>query len=1025
VPGTSRLSYPLNSLYSAIPNPAFISGTVWQWNLSAINNLIHNNGLRSVLDSNLSAFKVVFKVVTNCNYTSGSSIRFKLNGTAACGHSVAKELVSPQLFITGATTPYNTGIPMLTSYLSPCAANSVMHISIINHGPAAVGASDSMVVILPYGVSYVNSSFTGIHNAPVNSNPTQLTLNNQISLKWKIPPGLQPADSSVFTFNYEGAPADLPCGISYFLANTLSTANVVCSSSGNACNIKVLTGYDTLAVFIYKAYLSLSSPHGYSVPNPPNGETANVNFTINNTGQDVFPVNSTVISYYYDSDGNGIYNTGDVFIANDTQHVSILSNGSYSYSGSVNVPSGKSCSIIALLDTAVSHCSCTPSQVVINLPMKNIGIDTFSCSEQAISLGFPPINGYNYLWSPSTGLADTISSSPLFTAINTSGSPIISHFVVTTNRIHCVSKDTVTITVYPNPTFTITGSDTICFGGNNGSARVTSASGGTPPYSYFWNTTPPQMNDTALNLSAGNYADTLKDARGCKAIQTITIYQPNTGLSAVIASPTEVTCHALCNGSAIAVPSGGTGNYTFLWNSSPAQTTAHATALCAGNYTVTVSDNDTSGCTAHATLIITEPAIFKDSVSVLNSNCNGGGNATATVTVSGGSAGYTYLWSNGQTTSSATGLSQGTYTITVTDSNSCALTDSAIVTAGVQVTAVPTASNICIGQNTTIKAVASGGTPTYTFLWNTAQTAQSITVSPATNTNYMVTVTDNNGCKDSSIIKIKIHSNPLANFKATKTAGCEPLCLIFQDSSFISADTIVQWLWNVGDGSAVSNSQTFEHCYFNDSIYSSMFYNVTLTVTSAYGCADTVSKNNYITVYPNPHASFSVQPQTTTIIDPVISITDLSTGVDFWKWNFGDHDTTSKHRPPAHTYSDIGTYTIMLITSNKHNCLDTAYQTVIIEPDFVFYIPSSFSPNDDGINDFFSGKGIFIKQYEMTIFDRWGNLIFYTDDINKPWDGKANHGAEVAQQDIYVYSIKLTDYKNGKHNYRGIVTLVK
>ena len=179
-------------------------------------------------------------------------------------------------------------------------------------------------------------------------------------------------------------------------------------------------------------------------------------------------------------------------------------------------------------------------------------------------------------------------------------------------------------------------------------------------------------------------------------------------------------------------------------------------------------------------------------------------------------------------------------------------------------------------------------------------------------------------------------------------------------------------------------------------------------------------------MYPDPNAGFTVDPQTAVITNPVISIIDASTGANFWNWNFGDgSDTVSSVDPLPHTYADTGTYTIMLITSNQFSCLDTSYQTVIIEPDFLFYIPNAFSPNDDGINDTFSGRGLVITKYEMTIFDRWGNLIFFSDDMNKPWDGRANHGTEISQGEVYIYSFKVTDFNKKKHEYKGIVTLVR
>lgn len=280
------------------------------------------------------------------------------------------------------------------------------------------------------------------------------------------------------------------------------------------------------------------------------------------------------------------------------------------------------------------------------------------------------------------------------------------------------------------------------------------------------------------------------------------------------------------------------------------------------------------------------------------------------------------------------------------------------------------------------------------------------------------------GCSD-SVSKISIiNPNPVVNYFAD-SLGCEPLCSGFQNLSSILTGNITSWLWNFGDGSATGNTKYPNHCYTNPSEYSLLSFDVTLTATSDSGCVSTVSKNNYITVYPNPVAGFTAQPQIATITDPVIAISDFSTGTNFWYWNFGDQDTSSINNPAPHTYTDTGTYIITLITTTQYNCVDTTSQTIIIEPDFFFYIPNTFSPNNDGVNDTFSGKGIFITQYEMKIFDRWGNMIFFTDELNKPWDGRANYGNEMAQQDVYVYSIKITDINKRKHDYRGIVTLMK
>ena len=342
--------------------------------------------------------------------------------------------------------------------------------------------------------------------------------------------------------------------------------------------------------------------------------------------------------------------------------------------------------------------------------------------------------------------------------------------------------------------------------------------------------------------------------------------------------------------------------------------------------------------------------------------------------------------------------------------------------------------NVCEGSTnlfTNLSSIVSTDT-IQSMIWNFGDgTAFSSSQNPthlyANNGSYPVEllVISNFGCQD-SISKISIvNPNPVVSFTANDTVGCEPLCVSFQDLSIIATGINIGLIWNLGDGSVINNSQTFDHCYTNDSVYLSNTFNVTITITSDSGCVSTLSKNNYITVYPNPVSNFSAQPEATTITDPVISIKDLSIGANFWNWNFGDLTSSILYNPSPHAYSDTGSYKIRLITSTIYGCVDSAFQTIVIDPDFMFYIPNTFTPDNDGMNDNFSGKGLFIKNYEMTIFDRWGNQLYRTFDIYKPWDGKTNKGNEIAPTDVYIYSIKVTDFKMKKHKYNGIINLVR
>ncbi len=154
-------------------------------------------------------------------------------------------------------------------------------------------------------------------------------------------------------------------------------------------------------------------------------------------------------------------------------------------------------------------------------------------------------------------------------------------------------------------------------------------------------------------------------------------------------------------------------------------------------------------------------------------------------------------------------------------------------------------------------------------------------------------------------------------------------------------------------------------------------------------------------------------------------------GATSWEWDFiypSAGSFTSTAQNPTFSYSATGTYTVQQVVTNAAGCTDTAYNSIEVIPEYVFYAPNAFSPtNHDGLNDTFKplGIGFDIDNFEMMIFDRWGNLIYRTTDLNKGWDGKANGGANIAQEDVYVWKVNTRDFSGADHHYIGRVTIVK
>jgi hypothetical protein len=312
-----------------------------------------------------------------------------------------------------------------------------------------------------------------------------------------------------------------------------------------------------------------------------------------------------------------------------------------------------------------------------------------------------------------------------------------------------------------------------CFGGNDGSVTVSNPTGGTPPYTYLWNTSPAQLTQTASNLVAGTYIVTVTDSKGCTQTSSATVTQPAQPLSNVIASTvTNVGCFGGNNGSVtVSNPTGGTPPYTYSWNTSPSQVTQTASNLVAGTYIVTVTDS--KGCTTTSSATVTQPTQALSNVigqTIQNVKCNG--TATGIITVTnpvGGTPPYSYKWNTSpiQTTQLATNVPAGVYSVTVTDINGCIATAFTTVTEPTNITNVQASvvKNVqCHGEASGSAKVSDprGGTPPYTYQWNTfpvqnTQTAINLKVGT-----YIVTVSDSMGCQTETEVSISQPDAPLS-----------------------------------------------------------------------------------------------------------------------------------------------------------------------------------------------------------------------------------------------------------------------
>ncbi len=406
--------------------------------------------------------------------------------------------------------------------------------------------------------------------------------------------------------------------------------------------------------------------------------------------------------------------------------------------------------------------------------------------------------------------------------------------------------------------------------------------------------------------------------------------------------------------------------------------------------------------------------------------------------------GYVFSWQptpfNGSGPNTVSPTDTTIYSVTVTDANGCSASGSVTVNVTPKLSlsvqnGIDTV-NICFQQDTAgLFANAFGGNDSiYTYTWVTLGIADSNVVSssqsvyPLINTTYAVIASDGCSLNDTDTVVVMVRDIPQANFITTPEQSCPPYFAIFNgnNSNANVVNPTYSWDFNgdgiYGDDSIAKPTHLFD---------SSGVFSVSLIIESEFGCPDTFSIGNYITIWPVPDAGeYHIPPdEQISLINSDVQFVDTTSGnPTWWSWNFGDGDTSSLQNP-MHTYTDTGTYYVTLIVKNINECPDTILDTIVINNEFAIFVPNAFTPTGDGKNEFFGPKGVGIDpdNYVLYIFDRWGDLIFESHDIDKGWDGRAHGGKDVAQQDVYVWLIVCYDMfpEKNKHRLTGTVTLVK
>lgn len=685
-----------------------------------------------------------------------------------------------------------------------------------------------------------------------------------------------------------------------------------------------------------------------------------------------------------------------------------------------------------------------------------------TCDGEAYVTATGGTPGYTYLWSDNS------------TTSGITGLCAGTYTVTVTDSNGC--SDSLTVVVgEPAPLVVdVTTVNASCGGVCDGEATV-NISGGSAPYDILWST-----NDTTVtidSLCAGNYSVTVTDGNNCTQTVSVIIIEPPL-LTASVTDFSEILCSSVCDAYATVTANGGVPSYTYLWSDQNNQTTQTATNLCAGSYTVTVTD--TIGCTATATINIADSNALAVTIPVFSEpSCFGDCDGDATAIPTGGAGGYTYLWSVGSaTTQTVSGLCAGTYTVTVTDANSCTAVASVTVTEPSLLTASAVGTDASCGGVCDGSAVVtpSGGTGPYTYLWNDPNSQTDSTASGLCVGTYSVTVTDANGC--TAIASATVDEPPLLT---STTSVTQPTCTNTNDGAIdlTVSGGVLNYSYSWSPGGAVS-----------EDLSGILPGTYTVTVTDALGCTLTQAVN------VSPITNINANAGADTVICAGETIQLEGSGGVLFSWSPGGTLSDSTLSNPIATPSGTTSYILevvngtcvdadtIVVTVNPLPAIDAGldvsilsgnsttlnasgagtngsyawepleglddgsipnptatpsettiyyvfgtdengcmgYDSVIVEivPGIVF--PDGITPNGDNINDTWIIDYIeFFPEAVVQVYNRWGEMLFNSQGYAVPWDGK--YEGKDLPVGTYYYVIDL--HTPGIEPYTGPITIVR
>lgn len=715
------------------------------------------------------------------------------------------------------------------------------------------------------------------------------------------------------------------------------------------------------------------------------------------------------------------------------QSATLLSNGAQSYTWSgpsafttnlqnptINPVTNLTINTYTVAGTALNSCTASAIATLQALPNPTVTTTGTSVCFGASAILFAG-GGAFYSWTGPGGYTSA-TQNPIFPSVTNITTDTYTVIVMAINS--CTSLGTATLATKTNPVVTTT-IIPVCLN----SQATLSASASLANTTFSW-------TGPGGYAASGSTANVASATSAAPQTYTVVGTAPNSCTHQVTANlntlplPTvTATGTLICLNQPFTLSASGATSY--VWSgpsipgtvSSPTVFIPNVDSSSVGNYVVIGTGLNT--CTNIATANISTlalPSIIATGTTV----CYG---KPATLKATGGiQSGYTWTGPSNYSytlanayVSSADFITQGIYTVVGTAPNSC--TNSATDTLRFYTLPIPSFTapqRVCVRGS--IILYASGATTyTWTGPYNYLNAVPNVTI-PVYNTLqggiYTLSVNDHRGCYNDTTVNITIDAAPggvLLNDNINNQ--CAPYCANFTLKSNADGSPITNISWLIGN-------KTFTGTTFNYCIPAAGITTVIGTFTNALGCSNKV--NFEVKAHPKPIANFEYLPFNPTESVDDVRFTNTSQGDDInqWEWHFvNNKGYQSKEEHPTYIFEDAGTYPVAMVASNKWGCMDTVIKTVVVDADFKLYVPNAFTPDGDGLNDIFQPKGRGIAKYHLTIYDRWGRIVYQSEDFTKGWDGGEKE--KQLTDEIFTWRIYATDVNGKIKELTGYVTLVR